>query len=436
MGAGGREHALAWKMAESPQVTQVFVAPGNPGTAAEPGVENVAIPVTDAAALLEFACARRVDLCVIGPEVPLVAGLADRFRERGLRCFGPSAAAARLEGSKSFAKRFMQRHAIPTAAFKLCSRPDEATAWIDGCALPVVIKADGLAAGKGVVVAGERDTALEAAAAMLSGERFGEAGRQIVVEEFLPGEEASFMVISDGEHILPLASSRDHKARDDGGRGPNTGGMGACSPAPALLDEAMHERILREIMRPAIDGLRAEGMPYCGFLYAGLMIDAEGNPRVLEFNCRLGDPEAQVVLARLRGELDGVCLAACDGRLDACRLDWEPGAAVGVVLAAAGYPGAVRCGDRIAGLEHFPQRDVRVFHAGTTRQQGQLVTAGGRVLCVLAQGANRQAARQRAYQACERIAFDGMFYRRDIGAGGLADDPLSPRPSAENSATV
>ena len=419
VGGGGREHALAWKLAQSPLAEEVLVAPGNAGTAAEPGVRNLPVAADDLDALLAAVRDEQAGLTVVGPETPLAAGLADRFEAAGLRIFGPTAAAARLESSKGYCKDFLRRHGIPTAAYRrvdsLAAARRCLAARADG---PVVVKADGLAAGKGVVVAADRAAALDAAAAMLSGDRLGAAGRTLVLEDFLAGEEASFICMADGEEVLPLAGSRDHKARDDGGRGPNTGGMGAYSPTP-LLDAALERRVLDEIIRPTLRGLTAEGIRYRGFLYAGLMIDAAGAPRVLEYNCRCGDPEAQPVLLRLRSDLLAACLAACDGRLSGVALDWDPRPALGVVLAARGYPGAPETGAPIAGLAAAAAApDVKVFHAGTARQDGAVTTAGGRVLCACALGADLAAARARAYQAADRIDFDGKFCRRDIGGAG------------------
>ena len=417
VGGGGREHALAWKLAQSPLAAEVLVAPGNAGTAAEPGVRNLPVAADDLDGLLAAARGEQVGLTVVGPEAPLAAGLADRFEAAGLPVFGPSAAAARLESSKGYCKDFLRRHGIPTAAYRRVDSPAAAARCLreraDG---PVVVKADGLAAGKGVVVAADRAEALAAADAMLAGGRLGAAGRTLVIEDFLAGEEASFICMADGEEALPLAGSRDHKARDDGGRGPNTGGMGAYSPTP-LLDAALERRALEEIVRPTLRGLAAEGVRYRGFLYAGLMIDAAGAPKVLEYNCRLGDPEAQPVLLRLRSDLLAACLAAAGGRLGEIALDWDPRPALGVVLAARGYPGAPATGAPIAGLAAAAaEPDVKVFHAGTARRGGAAATAGGRVLCACALGADLAAARARAYRAADRIEFEGKFCRRDIGA--------------------
>ena len=416
VGGGGREHALAWKLAQSPLAEEVLVAPGNAGTEAEPGVRNLPVAADDLDALLTAARRERAGLTVVGPETPLAAGLVDRFEAAGLRAFGPTAAAARLESSKGYCKDFLRRHGIPTAAYRRVDSPAAARRCLEERADgPVAVKADGLAAGKGVVVAADRAEALAAAAEMLSGDRLGAAGRTLVIEDFLTGEEASFICMADGEELLPLAGSRDHKARDDGGRGPNTGGMGAYSPTP-LLDAALERRVIDEIIRPTLRGLAAEGVRYRGFLYAGLMIDAAGEPQVLEYNCRFGDPETQPVLLRLRSDLLAACLAACDGRLGDAALDWDPRPALGVVLAARGYPGTPETGAPIAGLEAAAaEPDVKVFHAGTARRGGAVVTAGGRVLCACARGADLGTARACAYRAADRIDFDGKFCRRDIG---------------------
>lgn len=415
VGGGGREHALAWKAAASPLAYKVFVAPGNAGTAREPGCENVAIDAGDIAALADFAAAEGVGLTIVGPEVPLVAGIVDEFTHRGLKCFGPSAACARLEGSKAFSKAFFARHGIPTAAWADFSDADAACEYIRAHGAPIVVKADGLAAGKGVVVAGTVAEAEAAARDMLSGNRFGDAGARVVVEEFLAGEEASFIAMVDGTHILPLASSQDHKARDDGDRGPNTGGMGAYSPAP-VVDAALHARIMREVMEPTVAALAADGTPYTGFLYAGIMVAADGAPRVLEFNCRFGDPETQPVLLRMKSDLVALCLAALDGALDTVNCEWDERTALGVVLAASGYPDEVRQGDPISGLDSDAGRnDVKIFHAGTRMQDGRVVTSGGRVLCAVALGEDVREAQRKAYALAADIHWHGAFYRRDIG---------------------
>ncbi len=420
VGGGGREHALAWKAARSPLVDHVFVAPGNAGTAAEPRCENVPIDAADIAALAGFAAGNGIGLTIVGPEVPLVAGIVDEFSRRGLRCFGPTAACARLEGSKAFSKTFCARHGIPTAAWGDFSDAEAACGYIRAQGAPIVVKADGLAAGKGVVVATTVAEAEAAAREMLSGNRFGDAGARVVVEEFLAGEEASFIAMIDGEHILPLASSQDHKARDDGDRGPNTGGMGAYSPAP-VVDAALHARIMREVMAPTVAGLAADGTPYTGFLYAGIMVAADGAPKVLEFNCRFGDPETQPILLRMQSDLVELCLAALDGRLDAMRCEWDRRAALGVVLAAAGYPDAYRKDDPISGLDaDVGLDDAKIFHAGTRLQDGQVVTSGGRVLCAVALGESVEIAQRKAYALADRIHWSGAFCRRDIGWRALA----------------
>jgi len=421
VGGGGREHALAWKAAQSPDVERVFVAPGNAGTATERGVQNVALAADDVEGLLQFAATERVALTIVGPEGALAAGIVDRFTAAGLRCFGPRREAARLESSKSYCKEFLVRHGIPTAAHRTFTDAAEAETWIRAQDAPIVVKADGLAAGKGVVVAASVEEAVTAARGMLDGGRFGNAGRRVVVEEFLEGEEASFICVCDGDHALPLASSQDHKTRDDGDRGPNTGGMGAYSPAP-VVTKAVHERIMEQVILPTLRGMRAEGLPYTGFLYAGLMITPRGDLRVLEFNCRFGDPETQPILMRLRGDIVAICGAAVDGRLRECRIDWDPRAAVGVVLAAAGYPDDPRKGDVISGLESPSTPDVKVFHAGTELRDGRVLTAGGRVLCVTALGDSVAAARERAYGAIAGIRWQNMHYRRDIGHRALERD--------------
>ena len=414
VGSGGREHALAWKAAQSPQVEQVFVAPGNGGTAGEPGVENVAIAADDIAGLVAFARRESIGLTIVGPEAPLVLGLVDAFAEAGLPCFGPRQASAQLEGSKAFAKDFLHRHGIPTAAYGVFTELEPALAYLRQVGAPVVVKADGLAAGKGVILADDLATAEAAVHDMLGGGRFGSAGARVVIEEFLTGEEASFIAMVDGRHILPLASSQDHKARDDGDRGPNTGGMGAYSPAPIVTPE-IHDRIMREVMEPTVAGLAAEGLPYLGFLYAGLMIGADGTPKVLEFNCRLGDPETQPLLMRLQSDLVELCLAALDERLDQITADWDARPALGVVMAAGGYPDDYETGHVISGLDAVPSSEAKVFQAGTRCEGDAILTNGGRVLCVTALGANVAEAQRLAYQAVDRIQWTGSFCRRDIG---------------------
>jgi len=420
-GGGGREHALAWKCAQSARVTEVLVAPGNAGTAREARVRNVAIAADDIESLANLAAAEQVGLTIIGPEVPLVAGIADTFRARGLPCFGPTAAAAQLEGSKSFSKAFLARHNIPTAAYRSFTALAPAVAYIREQGVPIVIKADGLAAGKGVVVATTVEEAEQAASDMLGNGRFGAAGRRIVVEEFLDGEEASFIVMCDGESILPLATSQDHKARDDGDRGPNTGGMGACSPA-RLVTPGLEHRIMSEIMEPTLAGLRQDGIDYLGFLYAGLMIDNAGNPKVLEFNCRFGDPETQPILARLYSDLVVLCVAATEGRLAEQKALWDPRAALGVVMAAGGYPGDYEKGLPISGLADAHADNRLVFHAGTREDGGRVVTDGGRVLCVVGLGDTVQDARDVAYAGVQLIDWDGAYCRRDIGHRAIAHE--------------
>jgi len=418
VGSGGREHALAWKCAQSARVTEVLVAPGNAGTALEPKVRNVAVAAEDIEALVALARAEQVALTIIGPEAPLVLGVVDAFLAAGLRCFGPGRAPAQLEGSKSFTKDFLRRHRIPTAAYATFTRVDFDPGWVRAQRLPIVVKANGLAAGKGVVIAATADEAIATAQAMFEG-RFGAAGDEVVIEEFLAGEEASFIVMADGEHILPLASSQDHKRLGDADTGPNTGGMGAYSPAP-VVTPALHARIMREVIEPTIRGLAADGMPYTGFLYAGIMIAPDGTPNVLEFNCRFGDPETQPILARLRSDLVGLCEAALDRRLDQASAEWDPRAALGVVLAAHGYPDAVRKGDPIEGLERAARLPGKVFHAGTERRGKGIVTSGGRVLCAVGLGDSVAAAQRDAYALVDTIRWPGMQYRRDIGYRAIA----------------
>jgi phosphoribosylamine--glycine ligase len=413
VGGGGREHALAWKCAAAARVSEVLVAPGNAGTAAEPRVRNVGVAAEDIAALVQLARAERVDLTIVGPEAPLVAGIVDAFVAAGLSCFGPRREAARLEGSKAFAKEFLRRHGIPTARSSTFTRENFDEAWVRSQRAPLVVKASGLAAGKGVVIAATTEEALAAAQAMFAGQ-FAEAGREVVIEEFLEGEEASFIVMADGRHILPLATSQDHKRLNDGDRGPNTGGMGAYSPAP-LVTPALHTRIMREVIEPAIRGLAAEGMPYTGFLYAGVMIAPDGTPNVLEFNCRLGDPETQPLLMRLQSDLSALCEAALAGRLDTVSAQWDPRPALGVVMAAAGYPESVRRGDTIEGLERAARLPGKIFHAGTRLESGKVLTNGGRVLCAVGLGAGIAAAQRAAYALADSVHWPGVHYRRDIG---------------------
>ncbi|RPH99420.1 MAG: phosphoribosylamine--glycine ligase [Lysobacterales bacterium] len=414
VGGGGREHALAWAVAKSAGVERVYVAPGNAGTATEPKCENVPISADDLGGLIGFARERGVGLTIAGPEGPLVNGIVDRFRAAGLKCFGPTAAAARLEGSKGFAKDFMARHGIPTAAYGTFTEVAPAIEFIRAHGAPIVVKADGLAAGKGVIVAQTTTQAEAAALDMLAGNAFGDAGHRVVIEEFLEGEEASFIVMADGRNVLPLATSQDHKAAGDGDSGPNTGGMGAYSPAP-VVDAALHRRVMDTVIRPTIDGMAADGAPFTGFLYAGLMISPAGEARVLEFNVRFGDPETQPILMRLQSDLPELCLAAIDGRLDRAVARWDPRACLGVVMAAGGYPGLYEQGRRIHGLDSdFPEH-VKVFHAGTRLDDHAVVTAGGRVLCVCALGGDVTAAQRDAYAACSRIHWEGAWRRGDIG---------------------
>ena len=411
IGGGGREHAIVWKLAQSPRVQRVFVAPGNGGTAREPGVENV--PVTDLGELADFAARESVQLTVVGPEAPLAAGVVDLFRARGLRIFGPTRTAAQLESSKAFAKSFLFRHRIPTAGYRSFTEARAAHAYVDAKGAPIVVKADGLAAGKGVVVAATTDEAHAAVDRLLVERSMGDAGSRLVIEDYLHGEEVSFIVLADGESSLALATTQDHKRLRDGDDGPNTGGMGAYSPAP-VVTPALHARIVREIVTPTVRGLARDGIAYSGFLYAGLMIDRAGSPRVLEFNCRLGDPETQPILMRLKSDLLELIDAATAGRLDRTEAEWDRRAALGVVLAAANYPDTPRKGDAIADLPPNGE-DHHIFHAGTALREGRLVTDGGRVLCVTALGDSIKLAQRRAYEVASAIRFEGMQYRRDIG---------------------
>ena len=415
VGSGGREHALAWKLAQSPRVQKIYVAPGNGGTATEPGIQNV--PLTEIPALIAFAKRERVQLTVVGPEAPLAAGIVDAFRDAGLRIFGPTRTAAQLESSKEFAKRFMVRHGIPTARHATFDDAAHAKAYVEKQGAPIVVKADGLAAGKGVVVAQTVAEAKQAIDAMMVERKVGAAADRVVIEECLEGEEASFIVIADGVHALSLASSQDHKRLQDGDQGPNTGGMGAYSPAPVVTPK-VHARVMRQIIQPAIAGTAKDGMPFSGFLYAGVMIDKAGNPRTLEFNCRLGDPETQPILLRLKSDLLDLLEHAMDGKVDEAAVEWDRRPALGVVLAAAGYPDAPRKGDAIEGLPAATE-DCHVFHAGTRADGKSLVTDGGRVLCVTALGDSLRLARARAYRAVESIRFAGAQYRKDIGHRAL-----------------
>ncbi|MDF9433287.1 phosphoribosylamine--glycine ligase [Chromohalobacter israelensis] len=420
IGGGGREHALAWKAAQSPRVDAVFVAPGNAGTARESKLTNVAIDATDLAGLEAFARDNGVDLTIVGPEAPLVEGVVDRFRAAGLAIFGPTQAAAQLEGSKAFAKDFLARHAIPTAAYATFSDVEPALAYVREQGAPIVIKADGLAAGKGVIVAMSEAEAETAVRDILAGNAFGDAGARVVIEEFLEGEEASFIVMVDGEHVLPMATSQDHKRAGDGDTGPNTGGMGAYSPAPVVTRE-VEKRIMDEVILPTVRGMAEEGHPYTGFLYAGLMISPQGAPKVIEYNCRFGDPETQPILLRLKSDLVGLCLAATSGQLASQQCDWDTRAAVGVVMAAGGYPGDYRKGDVIEGLDGAEAVGCKVFHAGTAlRDDGRVVTSGGRVLCVTALGARVTVAREHAYEGVAAIHWQDALYRRDIAHRAVA----------------
>jgi phosphoribosylamine---glycine ligase len=420
VGSGGREHALAWKCAASSRVAEVLVAPGNAGSAREPKVRNAPVQATDIGGLIRLARTEDVALTIVGPEAPLVAGLVDAFERDGLRCFGPRQAAARLEGSKAFAKEFLRRHRIPTAASVTVTRDSFDSQALRKQRTPIVVKASGLAAGKGVVIAQTAAEAVAAAEAMLAG-RLGEAGREVVIEEFLEGEEASFIVMADGSHVLPLATSQDHKRLEDGDRGPNTGGMGAYSPAP-VVTPAIHARIMREVIEPTIHGLAAEGMAYTGFLYAGIMVARDGTPNVLEFNCRFGDPETQPILMRLQSDLTELCEAALDGRLDQVQSIWDERAALGVVMAAEGYPDAPRIGDAISGLDRAAKLPGKVFHAGTRLSGDEVLVSGGRVLCATAMGATVAEAQRAAYALADAVHWPGALYRRDIGYRAIGRD--------------
>ena len=419
IGSGGREHALAWKAVQSDAVEKVFVAPGNAGTAQEPGLENVALGVGDFEQLAEFCEAHGVDLTIVGPEAPLVDGIVDYFQSRGLRCFGPSQAAAQLEGSKAFTKDFLARHGIPTADYANFTELEPALAYLRERGAPIVVKADGLAAGKGVIVAETLEQAEAAVTDMLSGNAFGDAGCRVVIEEFLEGEEASFIVIADGSSGLPMATSQNHKRIGEGDTGPNTGGMGAYSPAPVVTSDVF-ERIMAEVIEPTVAGMAADGMPYTGFLYAGLMIDPAGRPKVIEFNCRFGDPETQPIMLRLQSDLADLCNRALDGELHNTSADWDSRSALGVVLAAEGYPGSYGKGFAITGLDADQPDDIKVFHAGTKVDGDQVVTSGGRVLCVTALGDNIASAQQACYQAVDKISWEGVQCRRDIGYRAIA----------------
>ena len=419
IGSGGREHALAWKAAQSKQVETVYVAPGNAGTEGEPGIENIALDVMDFAGLAAFAQNNAVGLTIVGPEAPLVEGVVDFFQARGLRCFGPGKGAAQLEGSKAFTKDFLARHNIPTAAYGNFTDLEPALAYLREQGAPIVVKADGLAAGKGVIVAETLAQAETAVTDMLSGNAFGEAGCRVVIEEFLTGEEASFIVMVDGKNVLPMATSQDHKRIGEGDTGPNTGGMGAYSPAP-VVDDAAAQRIMEQVILPTVAGMAAEGNDYTGFLYAGLMIGEDGTIKVIEYNCRFGDPETQPIMLRLQSDLVGLCDSALDGTLDQADAQWDPRCAIGVVLAAGGYPGDYAKGTPIHGLDAEQPDSIKVFHAGTARSGDQVVTSGGRILCVTALGDNIAAAQQACYEAADKISWDGLTLRRDIGWRAIA----------------
>ncbi|HAS3630269.1 TPA: phosphoribosylamine--glycine ligase [Vibrio cholerae] len=419
IGSGGREHALAWKVAQNPQVDTIYVAPGNAGTALEHKVQNVNIGITDIPALVAFAQDKAIELTIVGPEAPLVIGVVDTFRAAGLPIFGPTQGAAQLEGSKAFTKDFLARHNIPTAAYANFTEIEPALAYVREKGAPIVVKADGLAAGKGVIVAMTLQEAEDAIQDMLAGNAFGSAGSRVVVEEFLDGEEASFIVMVDGENVLPMATSQDHKRVGDADTGPNTGGMGAYSPAPVVTQD-VHDRVMREVIYPTVRGMAAEGNTYTGFLYAGLMIDSTGAPKVIEYNCRFGDPETQPIMMRLQSDLVELCQAAIAGKLDQVESKWDPRASIGVVLAAGGYPGDYAKGEVISGLPTQESAGQKVFHAGTETQGDQVVTNGGRVLCATALGNTVLEAQQRAYQLADQIRWNGMFCRRDIGYRAIA----------------
>ncbi|MDH5611675.1 MAG: phosphoribosylamine--glycine ligase [Gammaproteobacteria bacterium] len=419
VGGGGREHALAWKAAQSPKVDHVYVAPGNAGTALEHKIENINIGAEDIPALLDFAKYNDIGLTIVGPEAALVAGIVDAFSAAGLKAFGPSKGAAQLEGSKAFTKDFLARHHIPTAAYGNFVDEAAAIAYVKQCGAPLVVKADGLAAGKGVILAHSEGEAISAVRDMLSGNRFGDAGARVVIEEFLFGEEASFICMVDGKNILPMATSQDHKARDNGDTGPNTGGMGAYSPAPVVTPE-IHERIINEVIRPTVDGMAAEGNDYTGFLYAGVMIDESGTPKVLEYNVRFGDPETQPIMMRLKSDLVEHCLQALDGKLDSSTTDWDERTSIGVVLAAGGYPDDYHKGDAISGLDSADNVTTKIFHAGTAEKDGQVVTNGGRVLCVCALGDSVTDAQAKAYEVVNKVSWKDVYFRTDIGHRAIA----------------
>lgn len=419
IGNGGREHALAWKAAQSPLVEHVFVAPGNPGTAAENKISNVEIGPCDLDKLVAFATTEKIDLTIVGPEAPLVIGVVDAFRAAGLKIFGPTKNAAQLEGSKSFTKDFLARHNIPTAHYAVFTDTDQALAYLDKVGAPIVVKADGLAAGKGVIVAMTIEEARHAVTDMLSDNKFGNAGSRVVIEEFLTGEEASFIVMVDGDNVVPMATSQDHKRVGDGDQGPNTGGMGAYSPAPVVTDE-VYAKVMEQVILPTVNGMKAEGNPYTGFLYAGLMIDANGNPKVIEYNCRFGDPETQPIMLRMKSDLADLCLKGAEGRLKGETAVYDERAAVGVVLAAKNYPGTPQKGDVISGLDCPQDLSSKIFQAGTALKDGKIVTSGGRVLCATALGATVREAQAKAYELASKISWDGMFYRHDIAYRAVA----------------
>ena len=419
VGSGGREHALAWKTAQADSIESVFVAPGNAGIDLEPKCQNLAIDSNDISGLLSFATDKQIDLTIIGPEAPLVDGIVDAFNDAGQKCFGPSAGAAQLEGSKAFTKDFLAKYQIPTGDYQVFTDADQACDYIDQQGAPIVIKADGLAAGKGVIVAHSIEEAQTAARDMLIDNKFGDAGARVVVEEFLAGEEASFICMVDGKNVLPMATSQDHKARDNGDLGPNTGGMGAYSPAP-VVDDKVHARIMQEVIEPTVKGMQSEGLPYVGFLYAGLMITPDGTPKVIEYNCRFGDPETQPIMMRLQSDLAGLCLAALDKKLDTATADWDSRAALGVVLAAGGYPESYAKGSLIAGLDNCDTESCKTFHAGTAKNGNDVVTSGGRVLCVTALGDSVTQAQDLAYASVDKITWDKMYYRNDIGYRAVA----------------
>jgi phosphoribosylamine--glycine ligase len=427
IGNGGREHALAWRIRQSPQAGKIFVAPGNAGSAREAGIENVAIDTMDFAGLVAFAKEQSVGLTIVGPEAPLVAGVVDYFAANGLRCFGPSQGAAQLEGSKAFTKDFLHKHNIPTAAYCNFTEIEPAVAYVREQGAPIVIKADGLAAGKGVIIAHTEDEAIVAINDMLAGNKFGDAGHRVVIEQFLTGEEASFIVMVDGENVLPFATSQDHKARDNGDLGPNTGGMGAYSPAP-VVTETLHAKIMHQVIMPTVNGMKQDGNPYVGFLYAGLMISDNGDINVIEYNCRFGDPEAQPVMMRLQSDLIALCNSALEGELDKTEAEWDPRPAVGVVLAAGGYPESYPKGDVIHGLEKNILTDRKIFHAGTAISDGNVVTNGGRVLCAVALGDSVTSAQASAYELAKQIQWNKVYYRTDIAYRAIA------REQAKNNA--